>query len=321
MLDKSNMKQHGIAANSYAADYEDKVYSFTWRGGVPPESPFGAAGNDTQAAADQAVWIIRNRSGRTNFGRITGWIPHILYTHLVLNDYLAQRLPERMVVSPKDRHRLLWQTDPIAFDNGEFLPNPNGGPAGGWAEKRWPYSSSYRTVPCSFSPDYVKSGVATVTQASAYNVYYVPGGSGILGRRLYSEVQFPAQKVLMFSGDSYYFNKRPQFYAYEDSRAITLLFDGSVEARLTITSNEGFFPGTPTSDEPDAFAYNPPATPAKAWESRPRNGGASETVYGWYQWTRGGLRGVDFNGSGPGMSNTEVNTGNPGKDDDHDPLR
>jgi hypothetical protein len=55
---------------------------------------------------------------------INGWIPNVLYTHLVVQDYLASRLPEKMVICPEDGFRENWQIDPIEkFDIGFWLPS------------------------------------------------------------------------------------------------------------------------------------------------------------------------------------------------------
>ena len=84
---EGNMKQFGIAAANYATDFQDRIFSFTWKGGQLNE--LGAVpGTDNEAAAHQAVWILQNRADRPDIGIITGWIPHVLYSHLVLNDYL-----------------------------------------------------------------------------------------------------------------------------------------------------------------------------------------------------------------------------------------
>src|SRR6266850_6117966 len=119
-LCQSNMKQFGIAFSNYSTDFQDKIASFTWKSGVAhvvseiyPDSndtyAFPPAGNANQAAADQAVAIFRYRADRRDITQINGWIPHVLYSHLVLNVYLQQRPPEKMVACPEDRIRLTWQ--------------------------------------------------------------------------------------------------------------------------------------------------------------------------------------------------------------------
>ena len=114
----ANQQQLGIAEQNYATDFTDKCASFTWKKGI--DYGFGgAAGNATQAAANQAIDILRRRADRTDIQQITGWIPHVLYSHLVLNDYLQQRLPEPTMACPEDRIRRKWQTAiRTALNNG-----------------------------------------------------------------------------------------------------------------------------------------------------------------------------------------------------------
>ena len=83
----------------------------------------------------------------SGFPPIASWIPHVLYTHLVLQDYLAARIPEKMVVCPEDVWRNRWQ-DWRAFEDGLFAPmQPMPGTG---INARWPYSSSYQVPPCTY---------------------------------------------------------------------------------------------------------------------------------------------------------------------------
>jgi len=305
----ANMKQFGVAANTYAADYQDKIWSFTWRqtNANYPSNPttyadLMAAGDDNVAAGNQAVDIIRRRADREEFMLPAAWIPHILYSHLVLNDYLAQRLPEKMVVCPEDRNRLLWQSDPRGANPGcAFTPYP-AAPAGCMdnAGIPWPYSSSYQMVPCAFSPDKATAGNPTVSQGGTHRTYNIPGAPQPvkLGRRKYSEVQFQSQKVILYDGHMRHAGKRDQFYAYNDSREPLLAFDGSVTDHASGDCNPGGQPANPTSPNPTYITYMPDPSPYD-WEELPRNGMASEggtACPGGYQWTRNGLKGVDYGG-------------------------
>src|SRR5690606_35072698 len=115
-------------------------------------NPLGfPASTDVAAAADQAIYIIRTRTGREDIERITGmnWVPHILYSHLVLQDYLAARLPEPMAVCPDDIWRARWARDVPGFEQNIYEPYqpdatvPN--------NMRWAYSSSYQVVPAAYA--------------------------------------------------------------------------------------------------------------------------------------------------------------------------
>src|SRR5687767_5311562 len=102
-IDLSKHKQLGTATNSYSADYQDKLFSFSWRKGkiysqYPDLQNTGV--DDVAQAAQQAIDILRRRADREDLlpaGLVGGWIPHVLYSHLVLQDYLGSILPEKLV--------------------------------------------------------------------------------------------------------------------------------------------------------------------------------------------------------------------------------
>ena len=140
-----NTKQLGFATGTYAADFQDLQWSFTWRDhGDCRQSSYDDlswASTPLQAAQNQAIDIIRRRAGREDPPRPGLWIPHVYYSHLVINDYLGQRLPEPMVVSPADRDRQNWQKRPRElFDNGFWLPRQPDPKNQHF--RRYPYSSS-----------------------------------------------------------------------------------------------------------------------------------------------------------------------------------
>ena len=314
VLDMNNQKQIGTGTNSYATDYQDKNPTFSWQAGEA-ESPFGSPGDNLTAAAHQAIWIIRERGGRDDMTPPTSWIPHVLYSHLPLQDYLASRLPEKLVVSPMDLNRLKWQ-DWRGFNNCEYVPNP-AGKAGGTMPKddqRWPYSSSYSAVTALYDKGQsanIKAASGTpvtrrVKYGTSHRTYLVPGNAD-LGATNASDVTFPAQKVLMHDDVARYFGKFQYFYGYEEARLPTLMFDASVNVRPNIDANMGWDPHSPRTagDAVDWFDYAMGLRPAEQWEPPTRNGAFLDpNVKGYYHWTRGGLRGLDFGGS-------EIDTGQP----------
>jgi prepilin-type N-terminal cleavage/methylation domain-containing protein len=308
---QSNLRQFGIAYQNYATDFKDNIASFTWGPGVHRAAELNAddgyvfpqAGTWNDAAADQAVAIMRFRAERMDISSIRGWIPHVLYLHLVLNDYLQQRLPEPMVVCPEDRVRLQWQetgriaqTDPA--DQGAAYFRLVERPAGsGNNEKRWPYSSSYSMVPCGYSPDYARSNtpgsppIPTVAQdPMGHRWYQVGSAATILGRRKLTEVSFPDRKVRQFDNVGRHSGKRQLFYAYEEVTQPLGMWDSSVIEVRGSRINYGFQPNLPRSAAPTRINYIPETT----WEPPCRNGGGSEFVNGQEQWTRSGLLGVDI---------------------------
>jgi prepilin-type N-terminal cleavage/methylation domain-containing protein len=296
----SNLKQFSVATATYSADFEDRIFAFTGA----PNSEWGnlqpVPGNDLVTAARQAVDIIRRRTGRETFPLPSNWIPHVLYSHLVINDYLGQRLPEKMVVSPEDEHRLNWQIDPVNnFDRGVWQPYQqpeNGGPAGD-ADKRWPYSSTYHTVPASYDKGQSRwSGNLPRISNIQHNVYNVPPNVE-LGNLRISAVQYPASKVHMYDSESRH-QGRDQFYAIPSSRVPLNFFDSSAQYLPTSEANEGWHPASPGNSNPHHFPYQP-----RAWEAPTTTGNPLEPIYaGYYRWTRGGLKGADFNAN-------EIDTG------------
>jgi prepilin-type N-terminal cleavage/methylation domain-containing protein len=305
----SNLRQFTTATASYGSEFKDNAFSFTV---TPANAQFtlnyadlrayaSGAGDDLAAAAAQAIDILRRRTGRDDFPIIASWIPHVLYNHLVLQDYLAQRLPERMVVCPADIHRIRWQSAQALFGTAgvQSLSPVPGGSDDASSGFRWPYSSSYETVPAAYSPD----EMPTVRQAGTHRTYYSPTAPNVLGKRKLADVSFPSQKVHLYDSSARHFGKRWWFYAHAPAREPILFFDSSVRIKVTggartpDDANDGWDPASPTRQFGFAFTYLP-----EAWEAPNLAGGVlpgatADNVIGFYRWTRAGLRGIDFDGT------------------------
>lgn len=303
----SNMKQQGVATHSYAADYTDKLYSFSWRaspGAGQPQvgrSQYAdlnyAWTNDLQAASSQAVDIIRRRTGAdTTFpvigNTVPGWIPHVLYTHLVLQDYVASRLPETAVVCPSDKNRLNWQ-NVAAFNAGQFGPLQ---PTPSTDNRRWPFSSSYQVVPAMYNAQVYQPGrVDVVLQGPSHGTYTYTGDlTGDLGKNKMVDVRFPSGKVQAHDGFDRHSGKVEYFFLDQRAKQPLLMFDQSVSIRQTRDSNLGWNPQFPTNTTLRTLVnYDQLAPPPGRWQPQydlPDQPGR-------FQWTRYGLYGVDF-GSG-----------------------
>lgn len=317
----SNLKQFGVAQGSYAAEFQDRIFGFTWYKdkAMPTEyTDLQTADTDVQAAANQAVHIMRQLTtrdaGTGRFDQITGWIPHIFYTHLVVNAYLGQRLPEKMVVCPEDKHRLAWQRDPLPSTMGGGWPEahvPRPETSGGSGGYRWPYSSSYRTVVAAF--DRTSDEKKRVTQG-VHNTYNA--SEATLGGLKIADVLFPSAKVFMHDDIIRHYGRKQDWYGYDDVRQPILFFDSSVQVRKTGSANMGWMPRDPAFKEAASvtnpeqaskiyYVYSPATVGAAAgWEPPARIKKLGDKVFNRYAYTRGGLKGVDFGG-------TEVNTGQP----------
>jgi prepilin-type N-terminal cleavage/methylation domain-containing protein len=286
----ANLQQMGVATHSYAADYADKIFSFTVTSKSIDRLGWAdlrgqAMGDDLAGAAAQAVDILRRRSGREDFPQITNWIPHVYYTHLVLQDYIDQRLPAKLVVCPEDKQRAQWH-DWRAFEAGDFRPTqPDPSDP---LNSRWPYSSSYEIVVASYSPDSARNGSMTVVQGGQHNLFgllnSVPNG---LGKRKLTHVMFPSNKVQYYENVGRHFQKREIYYAYEAAKIDVMMFDQSAKFVKSGDILKGFKPEQPNSGFWTAMNYVP-----QPYE--PPVSGPADATPGRCRWTRGGLQGVDF---------------------------
>ncbi|MDX2146611.1 MAG: prepilin-type N-terminal cleavage/methylation domain-containing protein [Planctomycetota bacterium] len=308
---QNNLKQLGLATNTYAADFQDRQFNFTWYGdptkqwlqaerqGLDLRGPFQT---DLQAMAAQATYIMRLRGDRApgDSAIPANWIPNVLYTHLVLQDYLQSRLPEKLVACPDDRNRNLWQTDPKGFINNVFGTNQPDGSGPGW---RWPYSSSYESPASHYAPDNAarNGGVAQTGNGHGFFTQVIPPGQSqlkdVLGRRKLTDVAFPASKVVFYESQAFHLKTR-QFFMVKTANPNLAFYDGSVRQVKTQLMNRGFRPEAPslapnTATSPNGVTqviYQP-----QSWEPQ---GSANQTLDAVVRFTRGGLRGIDVSPGG-----------------------
>ncbi|HLP85903.1 MAG TPA: prepilin-type N-terminal cleavage/methylation domain-containing protein [Phycisphaerales bacterium] len=312
LICQTNMKNQGISTHSYASDYRDKLYSFSWRKDLSVSTTFAdiigaypGADGDNGTAVLQALDIIRRRTGQDESTLTVndligpgggegggGWIPHILYTHLVLQDYVSTRLPEKATVCPEDANRLRWQ-NVQDYNAGNFLPLQP--PV---AQKRWPYSSSYQVVPASFSPDAIQGTVPTIGPAAdgTYFAYTVPSRDGYLGKRLLTEVRFPASKAQLFDSVARHDGKLRYYYAVPAARQPVMAFDQSVQFRRTRDTNLGMDPNQNPNLPSTPVTIPQSSIDSRPWDKNDLQSSVGVQLYRHYQFTRGGLKGVDFPG-------------------------
>ncbi|MGQ0629385.1 MAG: type II secretion system protein [Phycisphaerales bacterium] len=299
-LNTSNMKQFGSATQSYGADFRDSIWAFNWRAGTNYGPRSGAAPvtytsvNDVDAAAQQAVDIIRRRSEPQwlTFPLQAAWIPHIFYTHLVVMDYLAARLPEPIIRSPFDRIRHTWAE--ALWDDPA---NPQNVPARfGLPQERWPYSSSYETAPASYSPDRWNSdGGSLMNMPGEWGVYlYNSGTSGRyrLGGRKVSDVAYPSNKVHQYENVMRHEGKIERYWTHWKARVTVLNFDASVKVLATVDANEGGHLLSTNQGQRAPIRYTVMGAPDRSFP-RWADGESTLTQPARYRWTVGGLRGAD----------------------------
>jgi hypothetical protein len=295
-----NLKQIGAAAFSYSGDFSGHVFSLSWTPGAHEcdEIVFPDSVLYNDAAADQAVCILRHRAGRTDIKSIRGWHPHIFYNTLVLVDYLNDGLPSQSVVSPADAPRLSWQR--AVRDNPDhpagaylaLLARPFGTSI---ADTRWAYSSSYEMQPSFYSPDARRNAagspiIDTVYQLNSHRFFNVGGSQTVLGNRMFSQVRHPSNKAFMYETVQRFFGDRYSYFMETEARVPVLHADGSALVRSTERANAGFQPNSPFGFH-TTVNYQPELT----WEPAALYGNPS-SLRGVFRWTRSGLRGRDFMG-------------------------
>jgi len=291
----SNLKQAGVAVNTYAADFEDKIASYSWTGRSGGGVNYTTKYNDLKDAPDdvtatmyQLTEIIRRKTGNDNFPRLDNRAPQRRFSHAVLVDYMADKIPEETAACPEDRNLQRWQRDPSDF--------PDLGERGGDTYSRmFPYASSYQFVPVSWTQDKRTVNSRPVYQYKRnHDLFWFPGNT-ILGRRQIREVDFPASKVQMFDFYDWHGGAKPQFYAYADAKSNLLFFDGSVRFKTVGESNKSWKPLQPGDlSKHSLMDY----VPNPVFEPPTRSGNASDVdLESYFRWTREGLHGVDYGGS------------------------
>jgi prepilin-type N-terminal cleavage/methylation domain-containing protein len=310
-LNFSNLKNFGTSTQSYSADFQDRVWAFTWRGAVPPTNrvnytttyaDLATTGNDVTAAAFQASDIIRRRAqpqwqgvNGASFPRWTNWIPHVYYSHLVLMDYLAARLPEPMIHSPFDKIRATWQ-------GAVYEPTPEAAYARYLAphgrEQRWLYSSSYETVPSSYTPFKESPDGGFLRQnGTQWGVYLYNNTQGYrLGQRKLGDIAFASQKVHMFENANRMARKEMIFLEKAcDVSVVT--FDGRVSTVKNGEFNLGGYLRPNNQIMRQSILYPRGGAPEVGYPATFNGQDILEPSR--CRWTVGGLKGIDFGAKEP----------------------
>lgn len=295
---ESNLRMFGMGLQNYAGDAKGLIASFSWQPGVMTPSdysdnrivPTGAL----QAHARQAIDILRRLAGDPTLfsGSPAVNVADSVFvarnfTQLVLMDggYYGERSPERACACSEDRNLIQWQRLTPLEAQATLGSFPIGAPAA-FA----PYFSSYQIVPATFQDEL---GPGQIYHVDYDFRYYYWSYATRLRQRTLDKVQFPAQKVVWFDMFDRHFFKRDIWFAYKEARQPLAFFDGSVSARATRLANPGWRNQSGqqfASTQPSMVTYVPEVPtdpPALNTSAQPQ----------YYRWTRGGLKGVDFNGS------------------------
>jgi prepilin-type N-terminal cleavage/methylation domain-containing protein len=290
-----HLQQFVMAQHNYAQNFKDSTPGFSWAPGKINSkwSDLNDANTYVQSHANQAVDIARRMMGDDlYYERVTGRMMNRNFSHLPLIDggYFSQVLPEPAVVCPEDRAAIIWQQHVRDVETAVAITqNPDPGTSYQF-RRMLPFWSSFQFVPYSWSNERMPYPLYQATTVMGYHLLYYSNPNTVLGPRRLSDVSYPAQKVWVFDLFDRHGYKRPIWHAYEIARQPLNLFDGSVQMRMTKDSNEGWDPNNKQGG-PTIYTYTPYPT-----EPPTLSGNTSDVVKGYFRWTRGGLRGVDFAG-------------------------
>jgi prepilin-type N-terminal cleavage/methylation domain-containing protein len=298
MLCHSNLKQSLTAMHNYASNNNDTTSAFSWNFGKAYSrwNDLNYGTTHVQSHADQAVDIVRRvtASETAYYDRITGRMMDRNFGHLPLVDggYYSQTLPERVAACPDDRDTLIWQQFPGRYQEALAItgdPDPAASPA---FKKMLPFWTTYQFVPNSWSNEQSRFPLYQASGVPGYHLlYYHSGSLTHLGPRQLSDVTYPSQKVWVFDLFARHKSKRPMWHAYPMARQPLMMFDGSVMMRITQDANKGWNPQAKNSPQPTTYQYYPAGNEPPTLSGMP-----ADIVTGYFRWTRGGLRGVDFGG-------------------------
>jgi len=292
---QSNMRQFGTALHNYGSDWKGTNSAFSWKPGraYSQWADLNGAGNYIAAHALQSVDIARRITLRGNDGYYAPFTDRMVdrnFGHLPLVDggYFSEKVPEPVTACPDDRTTRVWQANVADYAAGLSEtgdPDPASSPG---FKKLLPFWSTYQFVPNAWSPERGPSPLTQATGGPGLHLLYNYSTLTQLGNRSLADVNFPSQKVWLFDLFDRHSGKRTLWHAYPFSKQPLLFFDGSVTIRKTVDAQQGWNPGNPTGG-PTTYQYWPTASEPPTF-----SGNASDTVTGYFRWTRSGLRGVDF---------------------------
>ncbi len=310
---QANVRSLNTGAANYAGDSDDRIFSFTWRGGSEytnlKNGNTRKAPNDTVAAAWQVRDILQRATGRMSGGPAAirapqGRLMHRRYSHLVLLDYLTDRQPEPIAASPFDKNQIDWQEntlgyldDPSSVPYGVGVPDPQPGydSPDGWRNlsinQLWSFASTYQMVPAAWNSDGLGGvNASTYVPVASTPHLFMGNRDPKLGRRKITHVSHPSGKVMMFEEFDRFSDPAGLYFAYPEAKINLAFFDGSVRQEGTQDANPGWNPIQP--NQPWTQTYVPIET-----FPEPKGGLEDPTQYCVrYRWTRYGLQGIDFGG-------------------------
>jgi hypothetical protein len=301
-LQRCRYNLRGLAQGSamYTEDFGGRMWALNWREGMFDSVIHASYPDDMSAQGFQTGYAIRRvRNLQASQTPIpSGWTPTLLYSHIVLLDYLGAKMPTTPFVCPLDARRSKWVAGDYSDLPGAF---GDGGDTGNW---RLPATMSYTAGAYQWMPDrqvsYSKSGVTRLSPLAFQQSWDIrfwnysfsaPIDTGWWGPKLASSVRFPSQKVFMFDEFARH-NGAPRYYAYPTAAQDLMFYDGSVRFYRTDATNPGWRPSSANErgNMLQRFSFT---RFADAWGGLDNNKTQDTFAAGWYRWTRGGLLGWD----------------------------
>lgn len=316
MVCAANMKQLGTAQETYASSgSKQSVAGFSWEVRFGPNNTvlgqktqcafpdLNNGANQVEVHANQAVDIARRILSRTAADQpiVNNRNMARNFWTLVFADggYLGDNLPIPATVCPEDADAAQWQKNwskpgaQIIAETGD--PDPAATTQEGF-RRMLPFWTTYQMVPAAFLPDAPANPVYADLSLPDPRLYWTPGNTLFNARRL-DEVSAPSQKVATFDLWDRHFHSRRRaavWHAYPSAKQNLLFFDGSVRAKVTRDSNKGWDPRPGLRDNNNLTTryhyYRLDRMPPALFVD-------GDIVDGYYRWTRGGLKGVDFGGA------------------------
>lgn len=322
----ANLRSFATASASYSSENKDKLFNYSWFRGTQIPGDFSRfipvskqyADNDMHGAAMQFTYIMQKRLKFTDpdkFAMPEGWFPYVYYSHIPLMDYMSGQMPMPIAACPEDRDLQALQKSYNNVDQAG-VPVP---PIGGDKDSRWrlPFRMSYTIHSAHYSPDKVYNvmegigggGVASKRAAIIYAnngyVYFsdavgspssLPTGS--LGNKRITDIRFPQQKTWASDNFGRHFGRQSYFFADPQCRQPLPFYDSSVRVYMTAETNPGWDPSKESSRQQMGkrfswFEEQGEYGPRMANATTEAGKSGYRAAAGWYQMTRGGMRGWD----------------------------
>jgi prepilin-type N-terminal cleavage/methylation domain-containing protein len=313
MTSEGNLLSIGQGSGMYALDNGDRIFTYSWRAGVPQlnirSGNMIVPASDSQAASYQARDILWRSTGRINGpGRLFAPLDRLMhrrYSHLVLADYLGGNVSDPLWVDPADAQQLSWQANPLEYlEDNNTIPYGVDYPSGdyessfGWDDvavrQFWTYGSSYQQSNNAWLFDDVATYTPQFETPHLYANRGHPSGANV-AQRFTSEVRFPSAKVFMFEEFDREQNGMP-YFMYDHAAPAKLMFDGSINTAMTGLARPGVNPGFELHDREndEQDMYYQIYLPLDKFPLPVFGSDKDRELIHRYRWTSGGLSGLDY---------------------------